>query len=58
MRRAIKRVGEEIRGMPLKKAVRRLGDGVRIMIYGYLSCNFLMARISALNTEERYIVCV
>jgi len=54
----MERVGEEIRGVHLKKAVRRLGEGVRIMIYGYLSCNFLMARISALNTEERYIVCV
>jgi hypothetical protein len=44
--------------VPLVKGVRRLEEGVRILIYGFLSCNFLMARISALNREERYMVSV
>ena len=58
MIRALEKVGKDILGVPVMKKVLELGESLRILIYGFLSCNFLMARISALSKEERYIVCL
>jgi hypothetical protein len=58
MRRALEKVGKDLLGVPHMKRAMKLGESLRILIYGFLSCNFLMARISDLNKEERYIVCV